>query len=142
MSLFSGLKHQCNNTELTVYMRIILIKRDNVSKSTEAVSGMRQALNNQHTWLSVPEILHPQIQPTGVQKYLGKKFQKVPPKKQNLNLPCNSYIHSIYIILDFPGSSDGKESACNAGDPGSISGLGRSSGEQHGNPLQYSRYCK
>ena len=38
-----------------------------------------------------------------------------------------------------PGGSDGKESACNAEDPGSISGLGRSSGEGHDNPLQYSR---
>ena len=41
-------------------------------------------------------------------------------------------------ILDFPGSSDGKASAYNAGDPGSIPGLGRSSGEGNGNPLQYS----
>ena len=38
----------------------------------------------------------------------------------------------------FPGGSDGKESACNAGDLGSISGLGRSPGGRHGNPLQYS----
>ena len=39
----------------------------------------------------------------------------------------------------FPGGSDGKESACNAGDPGSIPGLGRSPGEGNGNPLlQYS----
>jgi len=37
-----------------------------------------------------------------------------------------------------PGGSDYKESACNAGDLGSISGLGRSSGEGNGNPLQYS----
>ena len=35
-------------------------------------------------------------------------------------------------------SSDSKESACNAGDPGLISGLGRSHGEGNGNPLQYS----
>ena len=35
-------------------------------------------------------------------------------------------------------STDGKESACNAGDPGSIPGLGRSPGEGNGNPLQYS----
>ena len=34
-------------------------------------------------------------------------------------------------------SSVGKESPCNAGDLGSISGLGRSSGEGNGNPLQY-----
>ena len=38
----------------------------------------------------------------------------------------------------FPGGSDGKESACHAGDPGSIPGLGRSPGEGNGNPLQYS----
>ena len=34
----------------------------------------------------------------------------------------------------FPGGSDGKESACNAGDPGSISGLLKSPGEGNGNP--------
>ena len=38
----------------------------------------------------------------------------------------------------FPGGSDGKESACNARDLGSIRGLGRSPGEGNGNPLQYS----
>ena len=43
-----------------------------------------------------------------------------------------------YSVLGFPGSSGGKESACNAGDPGSIPGLGRSPGGGHGNPLQYS----
>ena len=36
------------------------------------------------------------------------------------------------------GGSDSKESACNSGDLGSISGLGRSPGGGHGNPLQYS----
>ena len=39
---------------------------------------------------------------------------------------------------DFPGGSDGKVSAYNVGDPGSIPGLGRSPGEGNGNPLQYS----
>ena len=38
----------------------------------------------------------------------------------------------------FPGGSDSKESACNAGNPGSVPGLGRSPGEGNGNPLQYS----
>ena len=41
-------------------------------------------------------------------------------------------------MRDFPGGSDGKASACNAGDLGSIPGLGRSPGEGNGNPLQYS----
>ena len=36
----------------------------------------------------------------------------------------------------FPGGSDGKESACNAGSWGSIPGLGRPPGEGNGNPLQ------
>ena len=39
---------------------------------------------------------------------------------------------------NFPGGSDGKASACNEGDLGSIPGLGRSPGEGNGNPLQYS----
>ena len=38
----------------------------------------------------------------------------------------------------FPGGSDGRESACNAGVPGSIPGSGRSLGEGNGNLLQYS----
>ena len=42
-----------------------------------------------------------------------------------------------YFILVYSGS-DGKASVCNAGDPGSIPGLGRSPGEGNGNPLQYS----
>ena len=40
--------------------------------------------------------------------------------------------------MGFPGSSAGKESTCNAGDPGLIPGLGRSAGEGTGYPLQYS----
>ena len=46
----------------------------------------------------------------------------------------------VYTNLptDFPGGSDSKVSAYNAGDPGSIPGLGRSPGEGNGNTLQYS----
>ena len=40
--------------------------------------------------------------------------------------------------MGFPSGSDGKESTCNAGDPGLIPGSGRCSGEGNGNPLQYS----
>ena len=42
------------------------------------------------------------------------------------------------VFLGFPGGSDSKESACNAGHLGSIPGLGRSPGGGHGNQLQYS----
>ena len=40
--------------------------------------------------------------------------------------------------MGFLSGSDSKETACNAGDMGSIPGLGRSPGEGNGNPLQYS----
>ena len=46
----------------------------------------------------------------------------------------NSYSHG----LGFPGGSDGKESICNAGDPGVIPGSGRSPGKGNGNAFQYS----
>ena len=46
------------------------------------------------------------------------------------------YKHVLYC--NFPGGSDGKESACNAGDLGSIPGSGRSPRKGNGNPLQYS----
>ena len=43
-----------------------------------------------------------------------------------------------FLCVGIPGGSDGKESACNAGDLGLIPGLGRSPGGRHGNLLQYS----
>ena len=46
-------------------------------------------------------------------------------------------VYSLFK-LSFPGALDGKESACNLGDLGSIPGSGRSPGEGNGNPLQYS----
>ena len=48
----------------------------------------------------------------------------------------NSTEMSTGNLRGFPGDSDGKESACNAGDPGSIPVLGRSPGEGYGYPLQ------
>ena len=49
------------------------------------------------------------------------------------------YMGLHFKMVDFPGGSDGKVSVYNVGDLGSIPGLGRSSGEGNGNPLQY--YC-
>ena len=48
-----------------------------------------------------------------------------------------THTHTHTHTEGFPGGSDGKESACNVGDPGSIPRLGRSPGEGNGNPLQY-----
>ena len=46
--------------------------------------------------------------------------------------------NTIKVEKGFPGGSNSKESACNAGDQSSVPGLGRSPGERKGNPLQYS----
>ena len=53
-------------------------------------------------------------------------------------MPTKSFAILYLKYLSFPGGSDGKESACNTGDLGSIPGLGRSAGEGNGYPLQYS----
>ena len=56
---------------------------------------------------------------------------------------CHLYIRvcvcvCVCVCTGFPCGSDSKESACNAGDPDLIPGMGRSPGERNGNPLQYS----
>ena len=54
---------------------------------------------------------------------------KIPWRRDGLPTP---------VFIGFPGGSDGKESACNVGDLGSIPGSGRSPGGGRGNPFQYS----
>ena len=49
-----------------------------------------------------------------------------------------TFILFVFLRWGFPGDSDGKASACNAGDPGLIPGLERAPGEGNRNPLQYS----
>ena len=51
---------------------------------------------------------------------------------------CFQGLFHVVAYVGFPGSSAGKESTCNAGDPGLIPGSGRSLGEGIGHPLQYS----
>ena len=60
-----------------------------------------------------------------------------PPTLLNL-LFSQLFDGSFRIFQGFPGGSEVKASACNAGDSGSIPELGRSPGEGNGNPLQYS----
>ena len=57
-----------------------------------------------------------------------------------LNSTFNAVIYELPFPIKwgFPDSSVGKESVCNTGDSGSILGLGRSTGEGNGNPLQHS----
>ena len=68
----------------------------------------------------------PAMQETGFHSWVGKN----PWRKHRLSTP---------VFLGLPGGSHCKESACNAGDLGSIPGWGRSPGGEHGNSPQYSR---
>ena len=56
-------------------------------------------------------------------------------KKNNTNQLMSA---NYPLLKNLPGGSDGKVSACDVGDPGSISGSGRSPGEGNGTPLQHS----
>ena len=53
-------------------------------------------------------------------------------------LKHQKYLEKVLCKLGFPGGSAGEESVCNAGDRGSIPGLGRSPGQGNSYPLQYS----
>ena len=55
-----------------------------------------------------------------------------------ISIKIETHIECLLAVLGFPCGSAGKESACNAGNLGSIPGLGRSRGEGKGYPLQYS----
>ena len=78
-----------------------------------ALESKRQRL----IYLPMPETQEMQVQPLGQED----------PLKQDPS-----------ILTGFPGGSDGKKSTCNAGDLGSVLGLGRGPGEWNGYPLQYS----
>ena len=67
----------------------------------------------------------PAMQETPDHSWVGK----IPWRRDGIPIP---------VFMGFPGGSDGKESACNAGDLGLIPGLGRSPGRGHGNPFHYS----
>ena len=80
----------------------------------ERIKRWSQSKNNTQLWMQlVVEVKNNEEGKVCLERYLGRP-------------------------LDFPGSSDGKASAYNTGDPGSIPGSGRSPGEGNGNPLQYS----
>ena len=69
----------------------------------------------------------------GLFQWVGFSHQVA--KALELQLKLQSF--QFKVEMGFPGGSDGKESACNAGDLGSTPGLGRSPREGNDNPLQY-----
>ena len=65
--------------------------------------------------------------------FFGEKFIQI-----FVHLLKTDFFPSSFRFTNFPGGSDSKASAYNAGDPGSIPGSGRSPEEGNGTPLQYS----
>ena len=68
---------------------------------------------------------------------LGRR-RKHPSEPDTCKEPHPGNVGKTSFLFRFPGGSDGKASAYNAEDQGSIPALGRSPGEANGNPLQYS----
>ena len=75
---------------------------------------------------------------------MHRHFDTVSPLLRNTCVQNHTHTHThtthihTYTHISLPSSSDGKEFAFNAGNPGSTPGSGRFSGEGNGNPLQYS----
>ena len=85
----------------------------------------------------------PRIEPVSPALAVGLSTTEPPgkPESQTYQLPGTSKVlisNQVFLYLGLPGGSEGKASACTAGDLGSIPGLERSPGEGNGTPLQYS----
>ena len=107
----SGKQFTYNLVRLPVYYKEVFSKAARWKRCTvhSMWAGLRAPLPSPGTFTSLPT----------------RKLAKSP----SLDL------YRGFIILGFPGGLDGKESASSAGEPGSVTGLGRSPGGGHGNPL-------
>ena len=85
-----------------------------------------------------PLVLHPQASsPHTLSTLLWYDLVAKCPARAWL-MTVERVVEYLWLLWGFPGGSDGKESACNAGDLGLITGLWKSTGEENGNLLQYS----
>ena len=109
-----------------------------ISRTLLKLTSIESMMPSTHLILCHPLLLLPSVFPS-IRIFSSESALHIRwPKYWSFSLsisPSNEY---SWLILDFPGGSDGKASAYNAGDPGSIPASGRSPGERKGNPLQYS----
>ena len=89
------------------------------------------------------QLFNPRYIPTPKTLYMNahSKLLTIAKKVKTACMSIDEQINKmwyIHTVEGSPGGSNGKESACNVGDLGSIPGLGRSPAAGHGNPLQYS----
>ena len=97
---------------------------------------LAMGFSRQEYWSGQPfpspgDLPDPGIQPVSPALQAKSLLSELPGKPIRLCPPL------IELTTGFLGGSDGKASACNVGDPGSIPGSGRSPGEGNGNPLQH-----
>ena len=126
-----------------------------LSLGTTIVPSSGNLLSPPFSWLSSTQPSDLNVEITSFRKRGGSRPRGARPVQHAcpIRTPIPLYYNSLFLFsassprpdvcyLGFPGGSDGKESACNAGDTGliagSILGLGRSPGEGNGYPLQYS----
>ena len=109
-----------------------------ISRTLLKLTSIESMMPSIHLILCHPLLLLPSVFPS-IRIFSSESALHIRwPKYWSFSLsisPSNEY---SWLILDFPGGSDGKASAYNAGDPGSIPASGRSPGEGNGDPLQYS----
>ena len=102
-----------------------------------SVHGISQARILEWVAISLSRGLpHPGIEPESL-ALQADSLPTEPPGKPYISIDLNICIY-VYINIGFPSDSVGKETTCNAGDSGSISGCRRSPGEGNGSPLEYS----
>ena len=89
-------------------------------------------------WRILPSSIRPRQSICETQAFPGSRSQWPEGNRVSIFFFLIFILYQCRDDLDFPGSSAGKESACNVGDMGSIPGLGTSPGRGHSNPLQYS----
>ena len=128
------------------------------SRSSHKLTSIESVTPSSHLILCCPLLLLPPIPPasesfpmsqlfarggqstavSALASFLNSLFQN--RKFNKIEVVIHSTLNSsnLWLAWDFPGGSDGKASAYNEGDLGSIPGSGRSPGEGNGNPLQYS----
>ena len=102
-----------------------LVGAEGRSASSRLVPGLRKPAHDAHQADHPCQCLR-DVPPSGSSLRSESEVEVVPAS------PC------LGFLTLFPGGSEGKASAYNAGDRGSIPGMGRSPGEGNGNPLQYS----
>ena len=101
------------------------------AKSLQSCSTLCNPIDSSLPGSSVPGIL----QARTLEWVFYSPIKKSQAHENSLSIILSA---SLSQPLDFPGSSDGKESACKEGDLSSVPGLGRSPGEGNSYPLQYS----